>query len=101
MNILEHEQALESSGFKREQARAILDAIASGDEAAFTKRDGRILETALRGDMEKIEAKMEKMETRLDAKIDNTLLSLKLHMWMVLGAGLTALVAFNRLGVLQ
>lgn len=97
MNILEHEENLEEAGLSRQAARAILSAMTERDDALMTKRDGQLLEVALRSDMERMEASirsnMEKMETslradmeKMEARLLKSISDARLHMILFVAA---------------
>jgi len=100
MNIFEHEEALESAGFKREQVRALLKFVSSGDAEAFSKRDGEVMEQKNQMRFENLEARIENLEKRMDDKLDAVLSKMTATIWTVGGVMLAAAVGLTKLGIL-
>ncbi len=86
-------QDLKGAGFTEQQAEALTDAIkAAFTDTVATKADLQTLETTLKADIQTVDARMDAMESRLEAPMAERFESLYKHLW--LGAvGIVATIA--------
>lgn len=96
MHFIEHEEALEAAGFKREQVRALMKFVASGDAEAFTKRDGEIMDQKNQARFDKQDARIDRLEGQIEA-LGHKLVA---TIWTVAGVLLATFVGLSKLSLL-